>query len=144
MNCKKVAFHKATSSGESGCVEVAFHAVATSQGGNCVEVGLHPAESRFAKASASGEGGCVEVDSAAGCGNIHVRDSRFPGRVVDVPEANWAKRVRKTGPTSRVRLWVWFPWWKYGGFARTFTEDERLAFEDGIRRREPQLVGTLV
>ena len=123
--------------------QVACKTATSSQGGNCVAVGIHPTERQFGTASASQGGNCVGVDPTAGCGYVHVINTRFPDRVVNVRAARWTKLVRKTGPDGTVNLRKWFPWWRHGGFARIFTESERRAFQDGIRHREPQLVGPL-
>ena len=77
------------------------------------------------------------------CGQVHVRNSRFPERVVDVPRAQWDQLVAVAQTTRRVDLTTWFPPEEYGDFAATFTEAEQEAFEHGILAREPQVTGQI-
>lgn len=106
---------------------------------------IEPVE--FGKAAASGGGGCIEVgfhQAGAGhpdCGQVHVRNSRFPHRVVLVPLGTWKQLTAEAQAHAHLDLNVWFPQARYGDFADTFTEQERQAFEHGLGQGESQLVG---
>ena len=125
MECtEEVEFAKSRASADSGaCAEVGFHKAVASWTGNCVEVG-------FSRA-----------DEQSGCDQVHVRNSRFPDRVVNVPHGQWQQLVAESQTSGRVRLTEWFPEEFYGDFAMTFFANEEAAFESGVLGNEPQLVG---
>ena len=99
----------------------------------------------FSKARISmGAGACVETGFHAtlpGCGRVHVRNSRFPERVVYVPRHHWEQLVRTSQDSGRVELEAWFPVEAFGDFAASFTVREVQAFESGILNNEPQVCG---
>jgi len=106
--------------------------------GACVEVGFHKAQASL------GNGACVEVGNAndhSGCDRVHVRNSRFPGRVVDIPRGRWQQLTADAQASGQVRLSIWFPEEQYGDFADSFFRDEEIAFESGVLGNEPALVG---
>jgi hypothetical protein len=98
-------------------------ATASSDSAACVQPGFHTAS------------------SGSDCGYVHIRNSRFPERVVDVPFSHWCQLVDTAQATGRVDLTVWFPPAEYGDFADTFTEAERAAFEQGVLANEPHITG---
>jgi hypothetical protein len=117
---------------DTGNTSPAFHTASASGGAGCVEVA-------FVTASASGGVGCVTVGHDES--TAHVRNTRFPERCEHRSQADWAELVEQAQESRVVILGDWFPPERFGDFAGTFTEHERICFEDGILKKEPQLVG---
>lgn len=100
----------------------------------------------FGRANWCDGGACLEVSfharrTESSSDAVFVRNSRFPERVECVARERWRHLVTKAQADGHVDLATWFPRESYGDFAQTFTEMERRAFEFGILRNEPQLVG---
>jgi hypothetical protein len=93
------------------------------EGGPCVAVGFH----RIRR---------------LGCHSVHVRSTQYPARVVKVRRSRWDRLVRDALITGNLDLHHWFPSWRYGNFASTFTEAEAVAFLRGLLARDPHLLGT--
>jgi hypothetical protein len=119
-----------------------FRRSLTCEGSACVEVGFSSARGRNSGVRAE-VWIATDDDSPRDSDLVYVRNSRFKGLVAIIPRSRWDDLVAEALVATReIDLAVWFPADQFPGFAATFTESERVAFNTGVANRDPRLVGT--